>query len=184
MSNFFKQIPQKNKKIIIISIIAALLVIGIVITLFLIYSKNNENTDNTPNTPEAVAQKFVDSYCSFDAQKMITCYPEFIWADDYMEEILLLSLQDFLNYAKPSSPSCLSIEMIKPDEEELAKINQDLEAYTNIVEGFDLNCISEITTAYVSFTKIETNGQSYTDSETLVLINYNGKWCVFFPYFL
>ena len=184
MSNFIKQPLARNKKIIIISIIALLLLIGVVITLFIISETNKKNTDNTPNTPEAVAQKFVDSYCSFDAQKMITCYPEFIWADDYLEEILLLSLQDFLNYAKPSSPSCLSIEMIKPDEEELVKINQDLEAYTNIVEGFDLNCISEITTAYVSFTKTETNGQSYTDSETLVLINYNGKWCVFFPYFL
>ena len=184
MSNFIKQPLARNKKIIIISIIAILLLIGVVITLFIISETNKKNTDNTPNTPEAVAQKFVDSYCGFDATKMITCYPEFIWSNEKTKEMILFSLQDFLNYAKPSSPSCLSIEMIKPDEEEIAKINQDLEAYTPVVTGLDLSCISDITTAFVSLTRIDDYGQEYSDSETLILINYSGKWCVFFPYFL
>lgn len=184
MSNSSKQTITKNKKIIIISIILALLLIGTVIALFLILGNNEQNADNTPNTPEAVVQKFVDSYCSFDAQKMITCYPEFIWSNPEKKEVLLLSLQDFLDYAKPYTPTCKSIEMIAPDEEQLAQINQDLEAYTNIVKGLDLSCISEITTAYVTIDRIDDYGQAYSDSETMILINYNGKWCIFFPYFL
>ena len=91
MSNSSKQTITKNKKIIIISIILALLLIGTVIALFLILGNNEQNADNTPNTPEAVVQKFVDSYCSFDAQKMITCYPEFIWSNPEKKELVRVS---------------------------------------------------------------------------------------------
>ena len=171
------------KTIAIISILAIAVLIGVV---GVACNLQKEETNPIPNTPEAVAKEFMEAYCTYDAEKMLPCYPDFIWAnDDSQKAVLLEILQSFLNdVADYNTPSYEITEIFVPTEEELLPEKEALEVYAKIIDGFDLSKIIEYRFANV-VTYNKTNiGQKYDDEITLVLINYDGEWCVIFPYFL
>ena len=174
------------KKIAIISVIAIVVLIGIVCVACNL-QKNEESAPPIPNTPESVAKEFMDAYCAYSAERMLPCYPDFIWANDDSKKAESLEIfQSFLNglAADYKTESYEIIEIFVPTEEQLAPEKEDLEGYAKIIDGFDLSKISEYRFANVVTYNKTYLAEEYTDEETLVLINYDGEWCVIFPYFL
>ena len=185
LASDYTQKAQNIKKIAIIMAIAIVVLVGIVCVACNI-QKNKDAERAFPNTPEAVAKEFMDSYCAYSAEKMLPCYPDFIWANDESQKAVLLeTLQSFLNDVSAYNTMSYEItEIFVPTEEELLPEKEALEGYTKIIDGFDLDKIVEYRFANV-VTYNKTNiAQEYTDEQTLVLINYDGEWCVIFPYFL
>ena len=193
-NNMPKSTPEKlvNKgngnKIAIISIISAFILIGfVVVAVSTNIFSNKQDKEPIPNTPEAVAEEFMNAYCSFDVDRLFACYPDCVWYNDTMEKARMLeSLQTWLDYeARDYSKISYEISDIEvPSEEELASYYGELESYGKLINGFDVDCIVEIKTANVSLTRTDKYNQEIPDENTLVLINYNGVWSVFFPYLL
>lgn len=176
---------DKKDKIVIISIIAIIVLICIALTVLLITSPWGKK-DKIPNEPEAIAREFADAYCSIDAERMLACYPSAIWKNDESEKTILLdSLQSFLNEAESYSESSFAIdEIVVPGDEQLAQTKKELEGYAKIIDGLDLEKITDYRYVHISIMRKTQLGEEYTDTETLTLINYDGKWCVIFPYLL
>lgn len=168
----------------LIKIISVILVLIMALSCFIACENKKGQEDSTKNTPEAVAKAFMDAYCGFDANKMLACYPDFVWKNDQSEkDRLIAGLEEFLNYAKPFKPSYEITEIITPDDEKRAEIYDDFKWYETQFDEFSISNITDIKIATALITTTEYNQQT-TDTETLVLIQYNGEWHIFFPYLL